>query len=415
MTQSREGSRAPGGAGPTRRVTVLAALVAAGLCMAVLVVTSNRASVVSRGPSNPVVLESAWAIVNNPQASEAQLAEAESLARQALAREPLLTNGATLIATIRDRQGRDDEAEALMRKASSLNHRSNVADLWLFRAHLDARRYEEAFLHADALLRRQTEFTEQLFPLLARTMNDPSSIPPLGERLAKQPSWRMNFLQGVIFSHPDPAAPFGLMQEIKAAGGELTPIETRVYLARLIRDQLYEEAYLAWLLFLPDDISTRVTHIYDGDFDSFPDAQPFGWNFFAGARGSIEAPTLHGRPDDPALYVYHDGVTQVGFPGQLLVLPPGRYVLSGEVLTETPESGDRFSWLISCVGSAQPLLRTTMPDTDDRWREFAQAFVVPTGCEAQQLELVAVRDDRRVDIRAWFDKISVEPEQGAAS
>lgn len=417
MTQGREGTHAPGGARPSglRGLVTLSALLAAGIFLGALVVTSNSSSVVSRGPSNPVVLEDAWTIVNNPQASEGQLAEAEAMARRALAREPLLTNGATLIATIRDRQGRDSEAEALMRKASALNHRSNVADLWLFRSNLEARRYEEAFIHADALLRREIEFTGQLFPLLARALNDDAATPALAGRLAEYPSWRMNFLQGIITSHPDHAAPFELLLAVKAAGGELTPIETRLYLGRLIRDRLYEEAYLAWLLFLPDDLSTKVTHVYDGDFDGLPDAQPFGWNFFAGARGSIEAPSLQGRADDPALYVYHDGMSQAGFPGQLLVLPPGRYILSGEVLTETPESGGRFSWQIGCIGTNQPLVRMSMPDTDDRWRPFSESFIVPAGCTAQQLELVASRGDRRADVRAWFDKIRIEPAQRGAS
>ena len=118
------------------------------LILGVLIVT-NQSSIVTRGPANAnASLNEAWTVARDTAASPDQLAAAEAKARRTLKREPLNSVAMSLIGAIRERQGKPAETEALMNAAVSINHRENIADLWLFDHLLAQKRYDPAFLRA---------------------------------------------------------------------------------------------------------------------------------------------------------------------------------------------------------------------------------------------------------------------------
>ncbi len=392
------------------RLALAIGLALASLGLAALVL-SNDSSIVTRGPANAnASLNALWDTVKDQSADTAKLDAAARQAHMTLHREPLNSVAMSLIGTIKDREGGAKNAEALMNAAVSINHRENIADLWLFDHLLAQRRYEPAFVRADSLLRREAEFTTQLFPRLASSLNDPEAAAPLAKRLAKGPAWRNVFTEKVIQSQPDPGVLFKLFSSIKDAKGTISPEELTGLLTRLVALGRFDEAYLDWILFLPDGVTSKLSNVYDGDFDGMPDSKPFGWNFTDGASGLVEPPEDR---NDPALHVLYDGMVARQFPSQLMVIPPGRYSLIGEVKSETPTSAGRMAWIVQCEGQPVVLATAPAPATGGQWRKFSTDFVVPAGCPGQRLVLKGITGDRRADINLWYDKLNVVP-AGAA-
>lgn len=387
---------------------MVALALAFGSLLLIVLILRNDSSIVTRGPANAnQSLNAAWNVVRNPQASPAQLALAEDKARATLHREPLNSVAISLIGTLRERQGKSAESLALMNAAVRINHRENIAELWLFDHLLAEKKYDQAFVRADALLRREQNFTRQLLPQLSASLSDPAAYEPLGQRLAKAPSWRPVFMEAFGETQPNPAATFKLYAAIKAAKGEITPDELSALLLRLVAAGRYEEAYLDWLILLPDQVASKVTNIYDGDFSGLPDSRPFGWNFSQGAIGFIEPPP--GR-DDPALHIIYNGSAKRDFPAQLLVLPPGQYALVGEVMSATPASAGRLNWQIQCIDNpGEPVGRAVAPDTAGRWARFSATFAIPPGCTAQRLVLEKSATDQEAEVDIWYDKLNVQP------
>ena len=112
-----------------------------------------------------------------------------------------------------------------------------------------------------------------------------------------------------------------------------------------------------------------------------------------------------------ALRVEYDGFGTGFIAQQLMLLEPGRYVLSGDERLDTKVPETRLKWRIACVGS--PLIPVTYrPPAEGRpegqWRRFRVEFEVPaTGCDTQGLSLAGEPGDRRRTTIAWFDNLAI--------
>ena len=395
------------GRGPRPRL-ITAGLLALGCAILAALILTNRASIVTRGPGlADARLNAIWSVVRNEAATTADLEEANRKTLNILRREPLNSIAVSLAANIRFRQGRAAEGEALMMAAQRVNHRENMADLWLF-DHLLARKdYAGAFRAADALLRREREFTQQLFPVLTSSLNDPNAVPELAKRLAKSPGWRPVFTEAIGRSTTDPQAVFSLLAAIKSAGGDVTHDEMSNVVTRLISARRFEEAYLDWLILMPDEATSKVAYVYDGAFESLPDARPFGWNLNSAGGAYIEP--AQGRTDE-ALHVLYSGAADRDFATQLVIIPPGHYRLTGEILTSNRTTSGQLAWQLLCADQARSqLMSAPATESTGQWRAFSVAFTVPGGCPAQSLVLKRATTNRAPEIDVWYDKLIIRP------
>ena len=416
------------GSKPRPRLITAGLIGLGGVGLAVLIVT-NQASIVTRGPAlADDRLDAIWGIVKGEQITEelsgdgtkvtegkpptaAELEDANRRVVKVLRREPLNSIAISLLANIRLRQGKDAAGEALMVAAERINHRENIADLWLFDRLLARKDYEGAFRAADALLRREKAFSQQLFPQLISSMNDPKALDALAKRLAKGPDWRPGYTDAIGQSTTNTQSVFRLLAAIKAAGGQITHDEMASVVARLVSLGRFEEAYLDWLILMPDEATAKLAYVYDGDFENLPDARPFGWALSGGTGAYVETPPGHG---DDALHVNYAGQANPDFAAQLVVIPPGRYELTGEVMTSSRDTEGKLAWQINCMdGLRTPLLSAPAPAADGQWRSFSIAFTVPAGCQAQGLALRRVGLQRTPELDIWYDKLNIRPAGGA--
>jgi hypothetical protein len=337
--------------------------------------------------------------------TSAELSHVEELAERALRRAPLSARAGSLLALVSQRRGETAKTYALLSASAKLSRRDDLIDALLF--HQAARRgdYTSAFLRADALLRRNPEMGDQIFVQIAPMLNDPSAVKPLAVRIATVPPWRDDFLTAVYRRARHPAAAFPLLSAMNAAGSPPTVGELSPYLERMVAEKQYEEGYLNWLLFLPESEISRITPIYDGDFNGWKTSRPFGWSFANSIGGSAEIGRI--EPDRSALHVSSNGFDKALFASQLLLLTPGRYTFSGEILNQTDGAAGSVEWSFACDGQRELVAVPSVP-TGGVWRSFSAVVEIPSGCPAQWLSLVGLPGDRRTTVELWYDRIKIE-------
>ena len=387
-----------------RSFGLLGAVVGAGAALTVAVVLQMLPALgVGGDPANRVrEADEALLLARTP----ADLEAAAQSARSALASAPLTARAVTILAQTREQQGRSGEVEPLMRMAARLSHREDVPDLWLFDRALRARRYDEAFIRADAVLRRDELRHRRLFPVLHQAAIDPAAVKPLAARLALRPAWREFFFHSLFYGQAMPGFVYPLFEAMEEAGSPPAKVELEGYLIALARNERYEQAYLTWLLSMSPQALGRMQYVYDGAFNGEPAVAPFGWQLRGSAGGN--AVMEEGPGGGRSLLINSDGYTAATFAEQLLVLPPGAYRLSGRIRAPANAAAGELGWTLTCRPASQPLLSAKAQPTQDQWRRFTADFSVPAGCPAQMLSLNSTAGERRTSMTVWFDDIAVD-------
>lgn len=340
-----------------------------------------------------------------------RLSSAESYARRALAADPLQIPALRVMGLAADRRGDAKRAWALMRAAGARNHRDPALQVWLLGRSAARGDYEDAFARADALARAEPDLSRRLFPLLMDLAGRPGAVSALAGRLATNPPWRTGFLISWIRQAPGADGPISVMDSMALQGAPATAVEKRAIQTRLVRDGRFQQAFVLWAQDLPPAQLNTLADVNDSGFDGGFAEGPFTWAFEPQSRGVVEIEKAPGR-DGQALHLYFDGrPAPQTIVRQLLILPPGARVLTGEVRADRFEAIGGLVWAIRCTGGSNAVLAESPPLVGPAdWRRFSVAFEVPAGCDGQWLMLIAKGQNagaRRMSGEAWFDNIAV--------
>lgn len=337
--------------------------------------------------------------------SRSERLELEERARGVLRRHPLEAGAVSLLANLRRIEGNTREADLLFRAAWKLSRRDAPTDLWLFEQAMGDRRFPEAFLHADALLRREPKVRERLFPTLLMALDDPAAMGPLVERLRLGPGWRQPFF-ATSFSSPGLQRAAAVLWAIKDSGGAITKAEVEAYLSALVAARRFEEAFLARILFLPSGELPAAAGIFDGGFTGAETFAPFGWRLESGSGGSVAIEAS--GPKDSMLRVDLFDPTPQTLAHQLLVLPPGRYQLTLRGRSSSNEAAGALEWSVSCADTHQVLATLPVAIRGDAWQTLRTSFTVaPPGCSGQTLRLSSGVYGASGRTSLWFDDLAV--------
>lgn len=340
------------------------------------------------------------------------------LARRALRVNPLEARALVLLGLIAEREGDPARADTLLRIAGARSWRDPVTQLWLFRHDAMRSDFMGALTHADALLRVDTDW-ELIFPALAAFTVDPHGLQALAAILGDSP-WRAPFLAHVSGRLANDEWLLQLYRALRVGKTPPSVKELQPFLARLIKDGRFDEAYRTWQETLPPERRSSDRYPYNEDFAADPDGLPFDWVLRSVPGTDIQLVTSPDRRKGRALQIQFSGA-RVDFQNvtQLMRLPPGTYYLSGMVKAEDLRTQRGIWWRISCANmlkvEVSPALTTlghtalvagTFP-----WREFGVDFTVPeAGCPAQWLTLehtARIGPERQIEGEIWFASLRI--------
>lgn len=399
------------------RLALAALLAAAGLALAVLCVQvaaggvfaqSNPARALRWRPGDAAALSALSVATANAAETDTDFATAARLARQALRLDPLNGSALRILALEAERHGQDARALGMMDQIGRRTRRDTLAQAWLMNREFEQRRYATGFAYADAILQRQPEWGEVIYPVLTRTFADPAARTPLFRTLAQGPEWRRAFLAELVADAEDADALEAFFVAFKTAPAPLEEEETGLVVGRLIDDGRFDEAQTAWRKLLDAPARAGGDLVYDGDFRGAPGGPPFNWGLASDA--SAVAERVEAPDGAPALYVRFPASEPTPLAEQLLVLAPGDYVLTGRVLygKRRPE---RLAWGVQCAGGEAIVLSATQGDEQPGgWRAFEAPFTVPaSGCPGQWLQLGSRAEEDFGMVDTWFGDIAVRP------
>ena len=394
-----------------RKLAWLAVGVASAISLAVgwLIITvaqadrldnTNPAAALTWRASRPQAL----AALAEQEASGDQPEAAEHLAAKALVAGPLDVRALRVLAWLAERRGDHARAVQLMERAASRSQRDDASHLWMFHERLKERNFEAAYAHADVLMRNPAIRPQIAALVVAAATAEPKATDAIISRLARRPVWFTAVMQRFA-SDQDPSVAFQILATLKDRGVKIRPSESDLVVARLLTLDRPQEAYLAWVLLLPEAEQNSLGNVYDGGFDTAIRKGPFFWKL---GRSDWAELARDADGDGNMLAVRYIGAKPVPLAQQNLVLPPGAYSLIMTAKSEMIAREPRLIWRAIC-GEArdQPVVTLGTPDTGGSWQTLVARFdIPPTGCASQRLELTAEPGPGAV--RGWFDDIRIE-------
>lgn len=334
-------------------------------------------------PSHPRALE-----VVSARAFEAgDDPRAIALAKAAIGARPLEARPYRVLAASYERSGRLADAHAAHLAAIAVAPSDAVSRLWIASRLLADARFAESLGHIDRALRARPDLAETVFPVLARGVGDEDFVAALVAVLGGNPPWRSAFLAHVVGSieQVDPVLP---LFRALAEKQPLSDTEVRLLISRFERDQRWLDVRSAWDATVGQGVG-GTPDVVDGGFEREPHGFGLGWRVsripgaiigFAPARGSEHG----GR----ALTVrFLDQRVPFANVQQLLLLPEGRYRLSGEARLDALRARRGLRWDVICFGQSQPIGRSPPLVGSSPWQAWGIEFVVPESCPAQWLVL----------------------------
>jgi hypothetical protein len=389
------------------------AVVLAGLLLSAIAVRSTVAEVFQ--VSRPVVAlgwqprhaEAAARVAQRLIAAD-HVSEGAELARQALARSPLLPQGYAALGLASERADDPARAKRFMTLSDRISRRETSTQLWLIQRSITEERFDETIRHFDIAMRTSSRGSTDLMPILVAATADPRIIPPLSSLLDHEPEWKADFLMNLAINGPV----VGNVERLSRGRLDPEKADERAVLARFIQRLVYEGRYdAAWSTYrdvhpeLPD---TAAGSLRDGQFAGSGGFPPLDWQLVEedGLTAMREA-RRDGR-QGIALALVAEAGRAGEVARQFIRLPPGRYQLQFDA-GEIPERLlDRPQLSVSCADSASPFYQVR-PSRSGSERVNGE-FAVP-GCRWQVVS-IRIGSNESSDEFPWISGITLRSVSG---
>jgi tetratricopeptide (TPR) repeat protein len=345
--------------------------------------------------------------------SGGDLDAARGLAERALRSNPLDARALLVLGLIAERQGAQARADLLVDLSGERTWRDVTTQAWLLKRDIQRGKFEQVLSHIDALLRVNPEILEQTFPLLSAFTIDKRTFDALASFLAAAPPWRADFLAKLSARLPDTGRLVQLYAALKDSQHPPDAMELGPYLDRLIKDGRFAQAYQSWRETLPPQQRTSEVYPYNGDFAAPIDGLPFNWLLRPGPGMNVQIVALPGKAESRALQFQFSGTRVAPFTvGQLMLLAPGEYRMTGRVRAEELRTQRGLGWHIFCAEPPNNTLAlTNLVANAVPWTSFSVDFTVPAAnCRGQWLNLEIpsrTASERQIEGQIWYENLQI--------
>ncbi len=343
------------------------------------------------------------------QIKELQKREAESLQRDPLNASAL--RNLILLSGLGDKK---ETQEQLALQISKYSKRNTASQLVTINILFSRRRFDDALIEVDALLRARPQTTPIILPSLLALAADKDGSVALANMLKTEPPWRAELMQFAVKNDVEGNIPLGILNALRSAKAAVMPSEVTWLIGALITAKKVEKAYFVWLDFLPPEDLRFVERVFDGGFDREPKNSYFDWTIVPRQNARIAIKFRPGTVSNRGLAI--DFFDDKGFflnVSQYLQIAPGKYDLSFEFMAPNLKTEEGLVWALRCdfatVLGKSPKLQKAGP-----WQTLSFPFEIPeTGCNTQVLRLESASTavlDTRISGQMFFDTIKILPQ-----
>jgi hypothetical protein len=326
-------------------------------------------------------------------------ARAVSLAQQALARDPTVVAATVALGTLAGLKGDESASGRWFKYAQVLSRRDLWSQLYFIESSVQKGDIAKAMMHYDIALRTSEAAPALLFPVLRGAVSEPAVRTALARILAAKPLWSENFISDLASKGPDFPAAASLFLETYRRGAPISASDENVLLNNLIGQGRVADAWQYYSVRYPLGNSQSVRN---EEFDpSAVRESPFDWRLSndSGVTVSLDP---GGRMGVLNYRVVPSVIAQVV--SQVILLRPGKYRLSSNLLSSSQLIGHGPYWLVECADGS-PIARLEMGGRDPQ--RFERAFAVPPGCLTQRLTLAVRSSDDVAGAEGTVDTASI--------
>lgn len=347
------------------------------------------------------------------QAARKQWSEAKTYAERCLRANPLDGRALRVLAQAADANGQAAKALDLYRMAAKLSPRDIASHVWLLSHALSNREAKASITHLDALMRLRPSLVEGLQPQANALAVNLATQQHMVNALAENPPWRGQFLNGLAKSDflSRDIAPFFLQLSRKSV---LEPNEFKPWLDRLRSEKLFGQAYVTWANLIPANHRSYMGNVFDGGFEIPPEEQvgDFAWNNWDVNGAMVLWTSARGTVGESSYSVQFEGRrTPFANLSQLLVLPPGEWLLSWRAKANRLDSPRGLIWRISCESDGKTLAESEPMIGRHDWRPFSLTVNIPASCTGQRLTLMIparTPSETLINGALWLDEVRIE-------
>ena len=337
--------------------------------------------------------------LSGAEASLAERARADRLAREALRQDPTAVTAASVLGINAQVRGDTRKARRLFNYSQALSRRDVQTQVWAIEDAVGRGDVAGALLHYDIALRTSPNAPDLLFPILAPAISAGGVRAALVRTMARKPLWYPAFVSYVAQNGPDPRATADLFQALRRAGVPISGDADSALIATLLNKDAAGEAwaYYATVRSVQDRNRSR-----DPQFAVRSDTPtPFDWILLndTGMSASIQRGQA-GNVFEFAAPASLGGALLT----QVQMLPPGEYRLEGRGEGIDQPNDSHPYWALTCRGGSE-LGRVVLPNSAQAGGTFSGRFVVPPNCPVQALTLFAQPSSAVAGVAGRIDRV----------
>jgi len=326
----------------------------------------------------------------------ADLAQIERLAARQLRRAPLDASPLALTGLARAQSGDDDTASALMRAAIARDPRERLGYMYLVRGRLDEGDFAAALELIDRLYTLDGANRGAYQDILFAMAQTPDGQAALLAALDGDPAWASGLARRAA-ALDDRGFVYALVQRT----GEGQPR----YVGQLVREERYDQAFLAWLSFLEQAGGRFEGWPHDPRFEDLEGSGPFNWQLRRGKAEFLK---------EGGLYASYLGKGRVRMASQVMALSaPGTYRISAAMRGEIAENGGTFRWHLDCIDPREGLGELRISELGPSETTFEMTVALPRRCDFQRLSLSGYPGEFPRPARARISQVGVRRDTGA--
>lgn len=300
-------------------------------------------------------------------------------------------------------------ADRLVQQAAALGPVDPTLQEQIARYWLEQSRPDLALAHLSTSLAARE--SGETFMILRKLIDDPAATNAFHGIALSPPSWWMAFFQDV-------AAGAGLgtlrrLYEMRRQPGAvpLTLGERQIYVQRLLRDERFEEAYLAWVNSLNAQQRQQLGLLYDGGFELPLSGFGFDWHLSPVDRVDVARSKFDATDEQALRLTFRLSKLPFNHLYQPLFLAPGFYAVTGVYRSADLLTDAGFRWEVRCLAPEQGLLgESPRIFGAEQWSEFGFELEVPAACAYQEIRLVSGSTqsvETATDGELWFDRVAI--------
>ncbi|MEQ1688391.1 MAG: hypothetical protein ABL874_07440, partial [Sphingopyxis sp.] len=309
---------------------------------------------------------------------DGEAAHRRAIAVRLLGQEPLSADALVLVGGNPTSNAKRAMTRPLVAEALRRDPRSRGARAWQIVDAALSRRFPEAMHSFERLLSIAPTDSQVAVPLIALLINDPQARQTLLANLRRPRSWHAQLAAEIARSH----LPISVVEQFATILVQHPDPGTRQeILGALVARHEYARAYTLWRGQLPATNRPSHPQVNSPDFTDFPGGHPFAWTMSQDGGDGVTP------LDGGGIEVRYSGQRTMTLTSQMLVMPPGRYLLVVDG-GDRPIKGAGLAWTVRCASTSAVLGTIDLAALNAGQKRASAEIIIPATCTAQHLSLI---------------------------